>query len=408
MPLHGALPADPHRAGPLGPAGRRDGDGFDLVFRVGAPGDAAFIARPMATSVPVFCASPRYLQRHGTMGAGGSGPAPLPGLHPWLSQPNLAGEFSLDQLHLWDSPSSATMVAPSMAALHHAGIVLQTARPAEGGASQRRPGGDPSHAPRLPLRPVNLLYPAWEPMPCACGCSSTISASIAASWISQPESLLPAPGALCADRHNLPRLPQALAGAVVAGPVQQPDAVRPDPEVLHQVGGGTAIRDAAIGQRGKNGRCAGETAAAPARSGTAPHRPSERVLCQIPTSRSSALVKRASKVACSWLENSSGKPGEQRLHPGLSGGELAGGHEGTAPPRSGRRKTAPAGPPSAVSSNPSESLAWRRLYERTATITSILINSSPIPEIIPAKRRTQTRGTHRAALTRPGADPCFT
>lgn len=50
---------------------------------------------------------------------------------------------------------------------------------------------------------------------------------------------LPAPHPLAQVDVTLPRAAPALMGAVVIGPVQQPDAVRADPEVLHQ-GGGTA------------------------------------------------------------------------------------------------------------------------------------------------------------------------
>ncbi|MFM5844371.1 LysR substrate-binding domain-containing protein [Aeromonas sanarellii] len=142
------------------------GDGFDLVFRVGAPKDAAFIARPMAMSVPVFCASPRYLQRHGT-------PRELAdlarhhclGFTPWLSQSNLAGEFPLDQLHLWDSPFVSNHGgALKMAALHHAGIVLQPRALLREELASGALVEILSHALPAP-RPVNLLYPAREPMP---------------------------------------------------------------------------------------------------------------------------------------------------------------------------------------------------------------------------------------------------
>ena len=42
------------------------GDGFDLIFRIGQPKDAGYIARPLTSTGSVFCASPDYLQRHGT------------------------------------------------------------------------------------------------------------------------------------------------------------------------------------------------------------------------------------------------------------------------------------------------------------------------------------------------------
>lgn len=98
------------------------GDGFDLIFRVGTPKDAAYIARPLAHSASVFCASPRYLQRHGT-------PQELAdlarhhclGFAPWLTQSSLATEFPLEQLHLWDSPFISNHgSALKVAALNHA------------------------------------------------------------------------------------------------------------------------------------------------------------------------------------------------------------------------------------------------------------------------------------------------
>jgi DNA-binding transcriptional LysR family regulator len=42
------------------------GSGFDLGIRVGALGDSGLVARQLATNRRVLCASPDYLQRHGT------------------------------------------------------------------------------------------------------------------------------------------------------------------------------------------------------------------------------------------------------------------------------------------------------------------------------------------------------
>ena len=142
------------------------GDGFDLIFRVGTPKDAAYIARPLAHSASVFCASPRYLQRHGT-------PQELAdlarhhclGFAPWLTQSSLSTEFPLEQLHLWDSPFISNHgSALKVAALNHAGIVLQprallSQELASGALLEILPDALPAP------RPVNMLYPAREPMP---------------------------------------------------------------------------------------------------------------------------------------------------------------------------------------------------------------------------------------------------
>ena len=142
------------------------GDGFDLIFRVGQPKDAGYIARPLASSDSVFCASPHYLQRHGT-------PLTLAdlarhhclGFSPWLGQSSLAEAFPLEQLHLWDSPFISNHgSALKVAALNHAGILLQPrallSEELERGTLQE------ILADALPApRPVNLLYPAREPLP---------------------------------------------------------------------------------------------------------------------------------------------------------------------------------------------------------------------------------------------------
>ena len=142
------------------------GDGFDLIFRVGQPKDAGYIARPLASSDSVFCASPHYLQCHGT-------PLTLAdlarhhclGFSPWLGQSSLAEAFPLEQLHLWDSPFISNHgSALKVAALNHAGVLLQPrallSEELERGTLQE------ILADALPApRPVNLLYPAREPLP---------------------------------------------------------------------------------------------------------------------------------------------------------------------------------------------------------------------------------------------------
>jgi DNA-binding transcriptional LysR family regulator len=142
------------------------GDGFDLIFRVGTPKDAAYIARPLTSSTSVFCASPHYLQCHGT-------PIELAdlarhrclGFSPWLTQSSLAEEFPLEHLHLWDSQFISNHgSALKVAALNHAGIVLQprallSQELASGTLLEILPDALPAP------RPVNLLYPAREPMP---------------------------------------------------------------------------------------------------------------------------------------------------------------------------------------------------------------------------------------------------
>ncbi len=151
VPLHGALPADPHRAGSVGSLVDVIGDGFDLIFRVGQPKDAGYIARPLASSDSVFCASPHYLQRHGI-------PLTLAdlarhhclGFSPWLGQSSLAEAFPLEQLHLWDSPSSATTAAPQGGRPQPCRHPAAAARPAERGARTRHPAGDPGGCPARP------------------------------------------------------------------------------------------------------------------------------------------------------------------------------------------------------------------------------------------------------------------
>ncbi|WAF97858.1 LysR family transcriptional regulator [Aeromonas dhakensis] len=142
------------------------GDGFDLIFRIGQPKDAGYIARPLTSTGSVFCASPDYLQRHGT-------PLTLAdlashhclGFSPWLGQSRLAEAFPLEQLHLWDSPFISNHGgALKVAALNHAGILLQPrallSEELERGTLQE------ILADALPApRPVNLLYPAREPLP---------------------------------------------------------------------------------------------------------------------------------------------------------------------------------------------------------------------------------------------------
>ena len=183
---------------------------------------------------------------------------------------------------------------------------------------------------------------------------------------------------------TLPPAPR-LMGTAVIGPVQ-PDAVRADPEVLHQ-GGGTAkiggampdpglpctrpaggsarIRTLRAGAAGVGSRAAradarrrqnpcpgmvqfGHQDAAIGQGGEAVDALAKRSLRplgqkllridqrkgpprQISTSRSSALVKRASKVACSWLEKL--PENQESRAPASPAWHGAGGrHEGRAPP----------------------------------------------------------------------------
>ncbi|MGE6135009.1 LysR substrate-binding domain-containing protein [Aeromonas salmonicida] len=142
------------------------GDGFDLIFRVGTPKDAAYIARPLTSSTSVFCASPRYLQRHGTpMALADLARHQCLGFTPWLTQSSLAEEFPLEHLHLWDSQFISNHgSALKVAAINHAGIVLQprallTQELESGVLLEILPDALPAP------RPVNMLYPAREPMP---------------------------------------------------------------------------------------------------------------------------------------------------------------------------------------------------------------------------------------------------
>lgn len=87
------------------------------------------------------------------------------GFTPWLTQSSLAEEFPLEHLHLWDSQFISNHgSALKVAAINHAGIVLQprallTQELESGVLLEILPDALPAP------RPVNMLYPAREPMP---------------------------------------------------------------------------------------------------------------------------------------------------------------------------------------------------------------------------------------------------
>ncbi len=90
------------------------GDGFDLIFRIGQPKDAGYIARPLTSTGSVFCASPDYLQRHGTPSRWRIWPATTV----WDSAPGSASHawprpFPSNSCTCGTAPSSATTAAPS-------------------------------------------------------------------------------------------------------------------------------------------------------------------------------------------------------------------------------------------------------------------------------------------------------
>lgn len=63
------LDAHPHLHLELGTSDRRVDlvrEGYDCVLRIGGPGDASLVARPLGLYRIVTCASPAYLERHGT------------------------------------------------------------------------------------------------------------------------------------------------------------------------------------------------------------------------------------------------------------------------------------------------------------------------------------------------------
>ena len=138
----------------------------DVAVRFGHLPDSPLTARKVGETGQVVVASPDYLQRHGT-------PVELAdlarhrclGFTPWLTQSSLAEEFPLEHLHLWDSQFISNHgSALKVAALNHAGIVLQprallSQELASGALLEILPDALPAP------RPVNLLYPAREPMP---------------------------------------------------------------------------------------------------------------------------------------------------------------------------------------------------------------------------------------------------
>lgn len=142
------------------------GDGFDLLFRVGIPHDGTYIAREFASMELILCASPAYLANHGS-------PKTLSdlahhrclGFLPWLKASTLGEQFSLEYLHLWDSPFMTNHgMALKHAALTDAGIILQ---PLTLVAQELSQGHLIRLLPEMPalIRPIYMLYPARESMP---------------------------------------------------------------------------------------------------------------------------------------------------------------------------------------------------------------------------------------------------
>lgn len=142
------------------------GSGADLLVRVGALKDASYICRPLTFSQHLFCATPAYLARHGT-------PTRLADLEhhrclgflPWQTESPFSQAFPLEHLHLTRSPLLANQgQALKVAALHHAGILLQPFSLVQAELAR----GDLLEIladQRPPPRPIHLLYPSRAPLP---------------------------------------------------------------------------------------------------------------------------------------------------------------------------------------------------------------------------------------------------